>query len=67
MSALNFLGYRQAKPSLLGIGVLMAAAAQSAHCGYMAWIALAGLAVNTIWGKSWADPVAAKDNQTTKI
>jgi divalent metal cation (Fe/Co/Zn/Cd) transporter len=25
----------------------------------MAWIALAGLAVNAIWGKSWADPLAA--------
>ena len=84
-SALNFLGYREAKPSLLGIVVLVAAAlvmpwlakrkrqlavitssaalkadaAESALCGYMAWIALAGLGVNAIWGKSWADPVAA--------
>ena len=84
-SVLNFLGYREAKPSVLGIGVLVAAAlvmpwlasrkrqlavvtssaalkadaAESALCGYMAWIALAGLAVNAIWGKSWADPVAA--------
>jgi divalent metal cation (Fe/Co/Zn/Cd) transporter len=84
-SVLNFLGYREAQPSLLGIGILLAAAvgmpwlaarkrqlaartssaalkadaAESALCGYMAWIALAGLAVNAIWGKSWADPVAA--------
>ena len=84
-SVLNFLGYREAQPSLVGIGILLAAAvgmpwlaarkrqlaartssaalkadaAESALCGYMAWIALAGLAVNAIWGKSWADPVAA--------
>jgi divalent metal cation (Fe/Co/Zn/Cd) transporter len=84
-SVLNFLGYREAHRSLVGIGILLAAtlvmpwlakrkrqlavvtlsaalkadAAQSALCGYMAWIALAGLAVNAIWGKSWADPVAA--------
>ncbi len=84
-SVLNFLGYREAKPSLLGIGVLVVAAlvmpwlagrkrqlavvtssaalkadaAESALCGYMAWIALAGLGVNVIWGKAWADPVAA--------
>jgi len=38
---------------------LKADAAESALCGYMAWIALAGLAVNAIWGKSWADPLAA--------
>jgi hypothetical protein len=38
---------------------LKADAAQSALCGYMAWIALIGLAVNAVWGKSWADPVAA--------
>jgi len=38
---------------------LKADAAESALCGYMAWIALIGLAVNTVWGKSWADPVAA--------
>lgn len=84
-SILNFLGYREAQWSLVGIGVLLAAAvgmpwlaaqkrqlaaitssaalkadaAESALCAYMAWIALAGLAVNAIWGKSWADPLAA--------
>ena len=38
---------------------LKADAAESALCAYMAWIALGGLAVNAIWSKSWADPVAA--------
>jgi divalent metal cation (Fe/Co/Zn/Cd) transporter len=38
---------------------LKADAAESALCGYMAWIALAGLLLNAIWAKSWADPVAA--------
>jgi divalent metal cation (Fe/Co/Zn/Cd) transporter len=84
-SVLNFLGYREAQRSPVGIGILLAAtfampwlaarkrhlaaitssaalkadAVESALCGYMAWIALAGLAVNAIWSKSWADPAAA--------
>jgi len=84
-SVLNFLGFREAQRSPVGIGILLAAAfampwlaarkrqlaavtssaalkadaVESALCGYMAWIALAGLAVNAIWGKSWADPAAA--------
>ncbi len=84
-STLNFLGYREAQRSLVGIGILLASAvgmpwlasrkrrlaaitssaalkadaAESSLCAYMAWIALAGLAVNAIWGKSWADPLAA--------
>ena len=84
-SVLNFLGYREAQRSPVGIGILFAAAvvmpwlasrkrvlaaitssaalkadaAESSLCGYMAWIALGGLAVNAIWAKSWADPVAA--------
>jgi divalent metal cation (Fe/Co/Zn/Cd) transporter len=84
-SVLNFIGYRDAQRSLVGIGVLLAAAvimpwlasrkrklaavtssaalkadaAESALCGYMAWIALAGLLVNALWDKPWADPVAA--------
>jgi len=37
---------------------LKADAAESAVCGYMAWIALAGLSVNAAWGIKWADPVA---------
>jgi divalent metal cation (Fe/Co/Zn/Cd) transporter len=84
-SVLNFVGYREAQRSLVGIGILLAAAvmmpwlasrkrqlavvtssaalkadaAESALCGYMAWIALAGLLVNALWDKPWADPVAA--------
>src|SRR6266436_1047313 len=84
-SVLNFLGYREAQRSFVGMGILLAAAvgmpwlaarkrqlaaitssaalkadaAESALCAYMAWIALAGLAVNAIWGKWWADPLAA--------
>lgn len=84
-SILNFVGYREARRSLVGIGILLAAAvvmpwlasrkrklaivtssaalkadaAESALCGYMAWIALAGLIVNAVWNKPWADPVAA--------
>jgi divalent metal cation (Fe/Co/Zn/Cd) transporter len=38
---------------------LKADAAESVLCGYMALIALAGLGLNAIWGKSWADPLAA--------
>jgi divalent metal cation (Fe/Co/Zn/Cd) transporter len=84
-SVLNFIGYREAQRSLIGISILLSAAiampwlanqkrklavvtssaalkadaAESALCGYMAWIALVGLAVNAVWGKSWADPAAA--------
>lgn len=84
-SVLNLIGYGEAKRSLIGIVILLAAAvampvlarqkrklaavtpsaslkadaAESALCGYMAWIALAGLAVNAISGSSWADPLAA--------
>ncbi len=66
-SVLNFFGYREAQRSLLGIGILFAAAvmtlkadaAESALCGYMAWIALAGLVVSAIWNQPWADPLAA--------
>jgi len=42
-----------------GSAALRADAAESAICGYLALIALAGLAVNAIWRLSWADPVAA--------
>jgi divalent metal cation (Fe/Co/Zn/Cd) transporter len=38
---------------------LRADAAESAVCGYLALIALAGLAVNAVWKVRWADPVAA--------
>jgi divalent metal cation (Fe/Co/Zn/Cd) transporter len=37
---------------------LRADAAESAVCGYLAVIALAGLVVNAVWKVSWADPIA---------
>jgi divalent metal cation (Fe/Co/Zn/Cd) transporter len=42
-----------------GSAALRADAAESAVCGYLALIALAGLVVNAIWGVKWADPLAA--------
>jgi divalent metal cation (Fe/Co/Zn/Cd) transporter len=42
-----------------GSAALRADATESAVCGYLALIALAGLAVNSVWGVRWADPVAA--------
>ncbi len=42
-----------------GSTALRADAAQSALCAYLSLIALAGLAINTIWHARWADPVAA--------
>lgn len=38
---------------------LNADAAQSSLCGYLSWISLAGLLANAVFGKSWADPIAA--------
>ena len=38
---------------------LSADATESALCGYLSWIALAGLLTNAVFQKSWADPVAA--------
>lgn len=84
-SVLTLLGHVQARPSPIGIALLILAAAvmpwlakqkrrlsaatgsaalradaaESAVCGYLALIALAGLVVNAIWRVSWADPVAA--------
>jgi divalent metal cation (Fe/Co/Zn/Cd) transporter len=42
-----------------GSAALRADAAESAVCGYLALIALAGLVVNAIWGVKSADPLAA--------
>ena len=42
-----------------GSAALRADAAESAVCGYLALIALAGLVVNALWKVSWADPIAA--------
>jgi divalent metal cation (Fe/Co/Zn/Cd) transporter len=44
---------------VMGSTALKADAAESAVCGYLAWIVLAGLVVNAIWAIKWADPVAA--------
>jgi divalent metal cation (Fe/Co/Zn/Cd) transporter len=43
----------------VGSASLRADAAESALCGYMSWIALAGLTTNAVFHKPWADPVAA--------
>jgi divalent metal cation (Fe/Co/Zn/Cd) transporter len=85
VSVLTLLGHVEARPSPIGITLLVLAAmvmpwlaaqkrqlstvtssaalradaAESAICGYLALIALAGLAVNAVWGVTWADPVAA--------
>ena len=85
VSVLTLLGHVEARPSPLGIAMLILAtvvmpwlarqkrqlsaatssaalradAAESAVCGYLALIALAGLVVNAIWGIGWADPLAA--------
>ena len=40
-------------------GSLKADAIQSSMCAYLAWIALGGLVLNTLFKLSWADPVAA--------
>jgi divalent metal cation (Fe/Co/Zn/Cd) transporter len=84
-SVLALLGYSEARPTLLGIAILVMAAlfmpllarqkwrlsavtgsavlradaAESAVCGYLSLIALAGLTVNALWHVPWADSVAA--------
>jgi divalent metal cation (Fe/Co/Zn/Cd) transporter len=84
-SVLTLSGHVEARPSPIGIALLVLAAvimpwltaqkrrlstatasaalradaAESAVCGYLALIALAGLVVNEVWKVSWADPVAA--------
>jgi divalent metal cation (Fe/Co/Zn/Cd) transporter len=42
-----------------GSAALRADAAESALCGYLSWIALAGLVANATGGLAWADPAAA--------
>src|ERR1700758_1443240 len=52
----------QQKRRLSGVtasAALRADAAESALCGCLSIIALAGLVANAIWGITWADPVAA--------
>ena len=45
--------------ALTASAALRADAAESALCGYLSIIALAGLVANAFWGITWADPVAA--------
>ena len=45
--------------ALTASAALRADAAESAICGYLSLIALAGLVANAFWGITWADPVAA--------
>lgn len=84
-SGVSLLGYREPRPSLAGIILLIAAAigmpwlasqkrklatriasaslradaTESALCGYLSLIALAGLLANAIFHVPWADPIAA--------
>ena len=84
-SVLTLLGHVEARPSAIGITLLVLAAmimpwlaaqkrqlstatasaalradaAESAVCGYLALIALAGLVANAFWRVGWADPVDA--------
>jgi divalent metal cation (Fe/Co/Zn/Cd) transporter len=84
-SGLSLLGYREPRPSIAGIILLIVAAigmpwlasqkrklaiqvssaalkadaTESALCGYLSLIALAGLLVNAIFRAPWADPAAA--------
>jgi divalent metal cation (Fe/Co/Zn/Cd) transporter len=52
-------GQKRKLSAIASSAALRADAAESAVCGYMAWIALAGLSVNATWGIKWADPLAA--------
>jgi divalent metal cation (Fe/Co/Zn/Cd) transporter len=52
-------GQKRKLSAIASSAALRADAAESAVCGYMAWIALAGLSVNAAWGMKWADPLAA--------
>lgn len=45
--------------AVTGSAALRADATESALCGYLSLIALAGLVVNTIWQVAWSDSAAA--------
>ena len=45
--------------AITGSAALRADAAESALCGYLSLVALAGLGSNAIWHLRWADPIAA--------
>src|SRR6266702_8276593 len=58
--AMAWLANRKRKLAVVtSSAALKADAAESALCGYMAWIAVAGLVVNALWNRPWADPLAA--------
>lgn len=50
---------KQQLSAAAGSSALAADAVQSSVCAWLAWIALAGLALNAAFGISWADPLAA--------
>ena len=54
-----FAAQKRQLSSATASAALRADAAESAVCGYLALIALAGLVVNAVWKVSWADAVAA--------
>lgn len=52
-------GQKRKLATELSSASLKADAAESSLCGYLSWIALAGLAANALFRIRWADPVAA--------
>jgi divalent metal cation (Fe/Co/Zn/Cd) transporter len=50
---------KRQRSALTASAALRADAAESALCGYLSLIALAGLVADAFWGVTWADPVAA--------
>lgn len=59
-AVMPWLARRKRQLSLAtGSSALAADAIQSSVCAWMAWIGLAGLAINAVFGISWADPLAA--------
>lgn len=52
-------GEKRRLSAVTSSAALRADAAESALCGYMAWISMTGLVLNAVWKIRWADPVAA--------
>ena len=52
-------GQKRKLATQLSSAALKADAAESSLCGYLSWIALAGLVANALFRIRWADPVAA--------
>ena len=55
----NLAHQKRLLSTLTASAALRADAAESALCGYLSIIALAGLVANAVWGITWADPAAA--------